>query len=350
MNNDNKIAVITGTGMDSKTMTHYLLSKNYKVIMTHRQNATQDIDKVRELFYDDLVKYPQASLDFVFMELTEQHSVNLAIKKILENTKFGKIDEFYNFAAQSHVGLSFSNPVYTMKATGISVFYILEAIKEYTPKTKVFQASTSEMFGGDPKRCPFNENSLFETRSPYAIAKRVAYDWVVYFRQTYNMFVCSAFGFNHSNNYRHSNFFVQKCCMGASKIALGKQKELYLGNLNFSRDESYTDFCIEAFYKMMQLDKPEDFVIGNGTTHSGEEFLYESFNYFNLNWKDYVKIDNSLIRPNEVVMLIADSKKAQKMISWIPNRISFKKHIELMCKYDYDLESGISKPVRPILI
>ena len=342
----NKIALVTGaTSMDGKTITHLLLSKGYKVILTYRTNAHLNLNDIRDLFIDDLANNPDASLDFVIMEITDSISVRLAIRSILEDPKYGKIDELYNFASQSHVGNSFKNPSYTMQASGISVFYILEAIKEFTPKTKVFQACTSEMFGGDPKNCPFDEKSKMEARSPYAIAKRVSYDWVTYFRQTYGLFACAAFCFNHSNIYRHSSFMIQKCCLGATRIALGKQKEVIFGNLDFERDESYSDFCVEAFWKMLQLDKPEDFVIGRGEAFKGEQFLEESFGYYNLDYKKFVKQDKSFFRDNEVVKLLSNPDKAIKLLKWNPNRISFKKHIELMCEYNHSLESG-NKPIR----
>jgi len=341
-----KVSLITGaTSMDGRSITHLLLSKGYKVILSYRRNAHLNLNHINDLFTDDFKKNPESSLDFILMEITDPTSVKLAIRSILENPKYGQIDEFYNFAAQSNVGISFQNPVYTMQASGMSMFNILEAIKELTPKTKVFQACTSEMFGGDPNRCPFDENSLFETRSPYAVAKRVSYDWVTYFRQTYGLFVCAAFCFNHSNIYRNPDFYIQKVCLAASRISLGKQQELKLGNLQFSRDESYSDFCVEAFWKMLQLDKPEDFVIGRGEAFTGEEFLIEAFRYFNLDWTKFVKIDKSLLRDNEVVKLLANPSKAINKLGWKPNRMSLTEHIALMCEWDYSIESN-NKPIR----
>lgn len=339
--NNSPIALVTGcTGMDAKTISHFLISKGYNVILTYRRTATIDLDGIKELFSEDLINNPKSSLDFIFMDIVDQSSIKYAIKSILENPKYGKIDEFYNFAAQSHVFESFKNADYTMRASGISVFYILESLKDLTPKTKFFQACTSEMFGGSPDRCPFSEDSPFETRSPYAVAKRVSYDWVTYFRQTYGMFACAAFCFNHSNIYRNSTFYIQKCCLAATKISLGKQSELLLGNLSFYRDESLSDFCIEGFWKMLQLPQPEDFVIGRGEAFSGEEFLNESFSYFNLDWKKYVKLDKQFLRDNEVVKLVANPSKAIKLLEWKPNRISLKNHIGLMCEYNNLIETG----------
>lgn len=342
----NKIALITGaTGMDAKTLTHILISKNYKVILTYRSNAHLNLNDIIDLFKNDLIEFPESSVDFIFMDITDQTSVKLAIRKILENPKYGAIDEFFNFAAQSHVGFSFNNPTYTMQATGMAVFNILDALRELSPRTKFFQSSTSEMFGGNPERCPFNEESLFDCHSPYAMAKLVAYNWVKYFRQTYGMFACSAFGFNHSNIYRHPSFFIQKVCLGAARISLNKEQELFLGDLGFERDETYADFSVEAFWKMLQLDKPEDFVIGRGESFSGERILEEAFGYFNLNWKDYVRQDKSLFRANEVVKLVSDPSKAILKLNWDPKRITYQRHIALMCDWDYQTELG-KKPTR----
>lgn len=337
----NKIALITGaTSMDGRTMTHFLLERGYQVILTYRRTATINLDQIKGLFHEDLTKNSKSNLDFIFMDITDQSSIKFGIRSILENPKYGSIDEFYNFAAQSHVFESFKCADVTMKASGIAMFYILESFKELSPKTKIFQACTSEMFGGNPERCPFDENSPFETRSPYAVAKRVSYDWITYFRQTYGMFTCAAFCFNHSNIYRNSSFYIQKCCLAATKISLGKQDELFLGNLSFFRDESLADFCVEAFWKMLQLPEPEDFVIGRGEAFSGEEFLNESFSYFNLDWKKYVKLDKQLLRDNEVIKLVSNPNKAVEKLNWNPKRISLKNHIGLMCEYNLLLESG----------
>ena len=346
INTNKPTALITGaTSMDGKTMTHFLLAKGYKVILTYRRNAHLDLQDITDLFAIDLAKYPGSNLDFVFMDITDQSSIRLGIKSILENTKYGQIDEFYNFAAQSHVGDSFKNADYTMRASGIAVFYILEALHDLSPKTKFFQACTSEMFGGDPKHCPFDENSKFELRSPYSVSKMISYNWVQYYRQTYGMFCVAAFCFNHSNIYRTTNFYISKVCLGATRIFLGKQNDLIIGNLQFARDESLSDFCVEAFWKMLQLDKPEDFVIGRGEAFTGEQFLDEAFGFYGLNWRKYIKQDKSLYRDNEVVKLVANPNKAVKILNWKPNRISLKDHIKLMCEWDHQIESG-QKPIR----
>jgi GDPmannose 4,6-dehydratase len=268
----------------------------------------------------------------------------MCIQNVLQ--KFDKIDELYSLAAQSHVGDSFKNALYTQHASGLSVYYILETLRELSPLTRIYQASTSEMFGGDPKNNPFNEKSPFELRSPYSIAKNLAYNWCQYYRQTYGMYISSGFLFNHSNYYRNYNFYCRHVTSSAARIALGKIDSFSCGNINHYRDEHFSDFGCEAMHKMLQLDFPEDIVVGTGTAHHGEEYLDLAFNYFNLDWKKYIKIDPDKFRPNEVVKLTADCSKAKELLNWNPNRIPFKDHIEIMCKYDYELESG-QTPIRP---
>lgn len=338
----NEIVLVTGTGMDSKTITHLLLSKKETVIMAHRRNSSLNLDELYRIYENDLKQ--GGKLELVLMDITDYNSVSQSVEYILN--KYNRIDKCFNLAAQSHVGDSFKNEIYTIQATGMGLFNVANSLRLLSPATKIFQASTSEMFGGDPNRDIFNENSEFELRSPYAIAKALAYNWVKYFRQTYGMFICSAFCFNHSNIYRNSSFYVQRVCQSAARISLGKQKELTLGNINFWRDESYADFCVEAFHKMLQLDKPEDFIIARGQCFHGEEFLDEAFGYFNLDWKNFVCQDKNLLRPNDVIKLVGNPQKAIDKLDWRPNRMSFKDHIALMCRYDYQLEIGL-KPVRP---
>jgi GDPmannose 4,6-dehydratase len=344
---DQKVAVITGIGMDSKTLTHLLLSKGYKVILTFRRNTSQNLDSLLDFFTEDLVHFPQSKLQTLFMDITDSTSVRTGIEAIL--TENGRIDEFYNLAAQSHVGDSFKNPLYTVVTNGIGVFHILDTLHKLSPKTRFYQASTSEMFGGDPTRIPFNEATPFECRSPYAIGKMLGYNWVSYFRQTYGMFACSGFLFNHSNVYRHKTFFIRKVTNSAAKIALGKQKELILGNLDHWRDEHWSDFGCEAMWKMLNMETPDDYVIANGYAHHGEEYLDLAFGYFNINWKDYVKFDPSYIRPNEVVKLVGNCDKAKSKLGWTPGRLPFDKHIHFMCQYDFELEAG-QKPKRPVVL
>ena len=346
MNHMNNIALVTGAnGMDAKTLTHLLLSKNYKVILTYRRNTYFDEDKIKAVFTDDLLKYPKAELHLQVCDISCRNSVNNCILSVLK--EHSRIDELYLLAANSHVGESFKNKELSIQTNGQSVYYFLEALKNHSNKTRTYFAATSELVGGIESGT-FNEDCLWNPRSPYAIGKALGARWINFYRDSSdsNMFCCSGILFNHSNTYRSKDFVIRKITNTAAKIALGKQSELKLGHLEWARDEHWSDFGCEAMWKILQLDKPENFVVGNGETHWGEEFVDTAFKYFNLDWKKYVKFDDSLKRPNEVVRLIADSTKAQQLIGWKPNRISFNTHINLMCKFDYELENG-GTPSRP---
>ncbi len=342
----NKIALITGYGQDSKTLTHYLLSLNYKVIMTHRRNVSFDESRILSLFTDDLIKYPNSSVEIVFLDHSDNYSVTTGLNSILK--KYEKIDEIYHLGADSNVGDSFKTPERQIQNNGTSAFYLLEWIRINSPSTKFYFAATSECFGGDPSRAPFNEESVLEPRSPYGISKVMGYNWTKFYRQTYGLYSCSGFLFNHSNYYRHPSFFIRRVTQSAAQIALGKINEITLGNLDFWRDETYADYMVVMMHKM--LNNPhgaKDYVVGNGDCYHGEQFLDYAFGYFNLDWKKYVKQDKDRFRPNEVVKLSADSRLVQKDLGWIPNRVSFKTHIDKMCGYDYALEQGIINPKRP---
>jgi GDPmannose 4,6-dehydratase len=332
-----KVALVVGiTGMDGESAAHFLLSKGYTVIGTYRKNSHIDLG--------DLATKYSNRISFEYCEISDFNSVRSCIENTLK--QHGHIDEVYLIAAQSHVGYSFNEPEKTVITNGMSAYNFLENLRLVSIKTKLYFCATSELLGGDPLRCPFNEESEYECRSPYSIGKELGTRWIKYYVQTYGMFACYGILFNHSNCSREKSFFIRKVTNGAARIALGLQNEIKLGNLNFWRDEHWSDLGVEMMWKMLQNDKPETYVICNGNGHYGEEFLFESFNYFNLDWKKYVKIDNSLFRPNEVVKLVGDPSKAIKELGWRPNRISFKDHINLMCEYDYDLELN-KNPVRP---
>lgn len=342
----NNIALITGAGaMDSKTLTHFLLRKNYKVILTYRRSTYFDETKIKEVFRDDLIKYPKSELHLQVCDISCNNSVAECIRSVLK--EHSRIDELYLLAANSHVGESFKNKELSIQTNGQSVYYFLETLTQFSPLTRVYFAGTSELVGGQ-ETGTFNEDCVWNPRSPYAIGKALGARWVNFYRESKDaqLFCCYGILFNHSNIYRSKDFVIRKITNHAAKIAHGKATELKLGHLEWARDEHWSDFGCEMMWTMLQLDKPDNFVVGNGVTHWGEEYLDAAFGYFNLDWKKYIKFDDSLKRPNEVVRLVADSTKAQKQLGWKPNRISFKTHIELMCKYDYELESGIV-PTRP---
>lgn len=327
-----KVGLVIGiTGMDGSAMTRFLLSKGYSVVGTYRKNSKFNENDTGALF--------GGRVDLQYCEITDFHSVASLFKSVLD--KYGKIDEIYLIAAQSHVGFSFKEPEKTVLTNGMSAYNFLENMRLMTPKTKLYFCATSELFGGDPTREVFNEKSSFECRSPYSIGKELGTRWITYYVQTYGLFACYGILFNHSNFDREKSFFIRKVTNGAARIASGKQKELVLGNLNFYRDEHWSDFGVEMMWKMLQRETPKTYVICKGETYHGEEFLNYAFNYFNLDWKDYVKISDDLKRPNEVVKLIGDCSLAKEELGWNPKRMSFKDHMELMCEYDFHLENNL---------
>lgn len=336
----NNIALITGAnGMDAKTLTHLLLSKDYKVILTYRRNSFFDEKNIKSLFKDDLIKYPNSKLECEVCDISCQNSVIECVKSTIE--KHSRIDEIYHLAAMSHVGNSFKQKELSINVNGQSHYYFLEALKNHSSKTKYYGAMTSELVGGMIDGS-FNEECKWNPKSPYAIGKALGARWIDFYKESDDskLFSCYGILFNHSNIYRNFDFVIRKITNTAAKISLGKEKNLKLAHLNWARDEHWSDFGCEMMWKMLQQKKPQNFVIGNGITHWGEEYVELAFNHFNLDWKKYIKFDKNLVRPNEVIRLQADSSKAQQLLGWVPNRISFKKHIELLCDYDIKLEKG----------
>lgn len=333
-----KIAVVTGvTGMDAEALTDILLSRGYTVIGTYRKTATLNLDTIEDSHC------ARGRLHLKHCDIADGQSVKTLLTSTLE--EFGRIDELYLLAAQSHVGLSFTSAESTVLTNGMSVFHFLETLRTLSPKTRTYFAATSELLGGDPARCPFDESSEYECRSPYAIGKELGTRWVKYYQQM-GLFATYGVLFNHSNTSRSLSFYIRRVTNSAARIALGKQDSLPLGNLDFYRDEHWSDFGCEMMWKMLQLDTPETFVICRGEAFHGEQFLDEAFGHFNLRWQDYVKLDKERLRPNEVVKLLGDPSKAVSKLGWQPDRLSFKDHMSLMCQHDYALEKG-EKPKRP---
>jgi GDPmannose 4,6-dehydratase len=324
--------------MDGEALTHFLLNKDYTVIGTYRKNSQLNLETISGLFNN------HSNLNLSYCDIVDSSSVTNLFKETLE--KQGKIDEVYLLAAQSHVGKSFYSPESTVLTNGMPAYYFLENIRLLSPKTRLYFAATSELLGGDPSRCPFDESSEYECRSPYSVGKELGTRWIKYYNQTYGTFASYGLLFNHSNTSRGRDFFIRKVTSSAARIALGKEKELSLGNLEFYRDEHWSDFGVEMMHKMLQLDRPDVFIVCKGECYHGEQFLSEAFGYFNLDWKKYVKLDKSLLRANEVVKLVGNPEKAIQKLGWNPKRMPFKDHIKLMAAYDYELELG-NKPNRP---
>ncbi|MGE5225018.1 MAG: GDP-mannose 4,6-dehydratase, partial [Omnitrophica WOR_2 bacterium] len=244
-------------------------------------------------------------------------------------------DEIYHLAAQSHVRVSFDMPEYTGDVTGLGTTRILEAVRKSGFKIRFYQASSSEMYGR--AKPPQDENTPFEPQSPYAAAKVYAY-WIARnYRDGYKLFVTNGILFNHESPRRGETFVTRKITRAIAAILAGKQKYLYLGNLEARRDWGYAPDYVAAMWKMLQYEKPDDFVVGTGESHSIREFLDESFGYVNLDWKEYVRIDARYFRPNEVDFLQADSKKARELLQWEP-RVCFQDLVKIMVDADMELQ------------
>jgi len=315
-----KTALITGiTGQDGSYLAEFLLEKGYNVYGMVRRSSTQQ---------DDRISHIKDKLELIQGDLLDQLSLIHALEE-------SQPDEVYNLAAQSFVPTSWNQPVLTGEFTGISVTKMLESIRTVDPKIKFYQASSSEMFG-KVRASPQNEETPFYPRSPYGVAKVYGHFITINYRESYDLFACSGILFNHESPRRGHEFVTKKISKAVARIKLGKQKELFLGNLDAKRDWGFAGDYIEAMWLMLQQEKPEDFVIGTGEQHSVREFCEIAFSRAGLNYEDYVKVDKKFFRPAEVESLIADASKAAKVLNWRP-KVSFKQLVEMMV--DADLES-----------
>jgi GDPmannose 4,6-dehydratase len=247
-------------------------------------------------------------------------------------------DEIYNLGAQSHVRVSFDVPEYTTDVTALGTIRILEAIKELGIKPKFYQASSSEMYG-KVEETPQSETTPFHPRSPYACAKVFAYHATVNYREAYKLFACNGVLFNHESERRGETFVTRKVTRAATRIKLGLQDKLYLGNLEAKRDWGYAKDFVEAMWLMMQAEKPDDYVIATGETHSVKEFVEAAFDYLNLDWQKHVEIDPWYYRPSEVDLLQGDASKARKELGWEP-QVGFSELVKLMVDHDLKLATA----------
>ena len=325
-----KVALITGiTGQDGSFLAELLLEKGYRVYGIIRRTSSFNTQRIDHIYQDPHL--PGTRLLLEHGDLSDSSSLNYVLRQV-------KPDEIYNLGAQSHVRVSFDVPEYTADVTGVGTIRILEAIRETGIKTKFYQASSSEMFGkAGPE--PQNELTRFHPRSPYATAKVFAYHTTVNYREAYNLFACNGILFNHESERRGETFVTRKITRAATRIKLGLQKKLYLGNLDARRDWGYAKDFVEAMWLMMQADKADDYVIATGETHSVKEFVQETFAYLDLDWTEYVEIDPWYYRPAEVDYLQGDASKARRELGWEP-KIGFKELVRLMVDYDLKLAQG----------
>ncbi len=315
-----KKALITGiTGQDGSYLAELLLEKGYEVHGLVRRSSsfnTWRIDHIREeivLHYGDLV---------------DQNSLVRALEAL-------EPDEVYNLAAQSHVKVSFEMPEYTTDVTAIGVLRVLDAVRDLGLATRVYQAGSSEMFGL-VQETPQSERTAFHPRSPYAVSKVYGHWMAINYRESYGMHVSNGILFNHESPRRGENFVTRKITMGVAAIKQGRARELRLGNLDAKRDWGYAKDYVEAMWRILQRERPDDYVIATGETHSVREFCHEAFGCIGLDWQEFVKVDPKYFRPAEVDMLLGDAAKARRELGWTP-RVTFKELVRLMVEADLEM-------------
>ena len=296
-----KVALITGiSGMDGSHLADFLLKQNYKVYGMERRSSSANSTNIKHLI---------GKITILNGDMTDQNSLLRCLKE-------SNPDEVYNLAAQSFVGESWNTPEYTSNVTGLGVLRILEAIREFNPKIKFYQASSSEMFGRMIEN-PATENTPFYPRSPYGVSKLYGHWITKNYRESYDMFACSGILFNHESERRGIEFVTRKISNGVAKIKLGLADHITLGNLDAKRDWGYAPDYVKAMWLMLQQEEPDDFVISTGKTHSIREFLDIAFNHIGIqDWSSYIKQDPKYMRPAEVDVLRGDSSKAKSRLDW----------------------------------
>ena len=322
-----KRALITGiTGQDGSYLAELLLSKNYEVHGIKRRSSSFNTSRIDNILPDWHER--AARLFLHFADLSDSTSLIKLLYRL-------RPDEIYHLGAQSHVKVSFENPEYTGDITALGTVRLLEAIRELGAKTKFYQASSSEMFGTTTE-VPQRESTSFRPSSPYACAKVYAHWITVNYRESYDIFACNGILFNHESPRRGETFVSRKITRALARIRAGLQDKLYMGNLEAKRDWGYTPEYVEAMWRMMQLDKPDDFVVATGESHSVREFLECAFEYSGLDWNKYVEIDQRYFRPTEVNILQGDASKAERILGWKP-KVKFSELVKLMVDADVKL-------------
>jgi GDPmannose 4,6-dehydratase len=313
-----KSALITGiTGQDGSYLAELLLNKGYEVYGLVRRLSTPNTTRIEHI------------AEKIFLlegDLTDQSSLNVAVQT-------SQPDEVYNLAAQSFVATSWNQPVLTGDVTGLGTTRILEALRQFSPGAKMYQASSSEMFG--KAEVPQHENTPFHPRSPYAVAKVYAYHATVNYRESYGMFCCNGILFNHESPRRGIEFVTRKITDGVARIYYGLSNDLRLGNLDAKRDWGFAGDYVKAMQLILQQEEPDDFVIATGESHSVEEFVELAFTEAGLDWKKYVTQDERFMRPADVPDLKGDITKAKKNLGWEPE-IKFEELVRIMVKADLD--------------
>ena len=324
-----KKALITGiTGQDGSYLVEFLLKKGYEIWGIIRRSSTFHTGRIDHLYKDP---HEQPKLRLIYGDLTDGGNLSSIINDI-------KPDEIYNLGAQSHVRVSFDTPIYTVNTDALGTLRLLEAVRSCDKAIKFYQASSSEMFG-KVVETPQTEKTPFYPRSPYACAKVYSFWQTVNYREAYNLFACNGILFNHESPRRGETFVTRKITRAATRIKLGLQDKLYLGNLEAKRDWGFAGDYVEAMWLMLQQDKPDDYVISTGQTHSVREFVEVVFQYLDMDWHQYVEIDKRYFRPTEVDLLLGDCSKAKRILKWEP-KVSFKQLAEMMTDADMKIAEG----------
>lgn len=309
-----KRALVTGcTGQDGYWLTALLLQKGYEVHGFCRRNS----------------KLPHAGIRPHYGDLMDPAAIWLAVGACSH-------DEIYHLGAQSHVGASFTNPRYTTEVTGYSTLHLLDAVKQHAPHARVYQAGSSEMFGNAPFTERQDENTPFQPASPYAVAKVFAHHTACLARKADGLFVANGILFNHESTQRGEHFVTRKISRAVGRIVHGLQDSLELGNLDARRDWGHAPEYVEAMWRMLQVDTPDDYVIATGETHTVREFAQAAFEYVGLDWTKYVRTDDAFRRPAEVNVLCGNAAKAEKLLGW-KARIRFKNLVSIMVEHDLRL-------------
>ena len=321
-----KKALITGvTGQDGSYLAELLLEKGYQVWGIVRRSSSFHTGRIDHLYKDP---HEHSRLRLVYGDLTDGGSLSAIVNKI-------KPDEVYNLGAQSHVRVSFDTPIYTVNADALGTLRLLEAVRGMEKTAKFYQASSSEMYG-KAVETPQTETTPFYPRSPYGCAKVYSFWQTVNYREAYGMFVCNGILFNHESPRRGETFVTRKITRAATRIKLGLQDKLYLGNLDAKRDWGFAGDYVETMWLMLRQDKADDYVIATGENHSVREFLDEVFGCLDLDWHKYVEIDPRYYRPAEVDVLLGDASKAKKILKWEP-KVTFQELAKIMTDADMEI-------------
>lgn len=332
-----KKALITGiTGQDGSYLAEFLLEKGYEVYGIIRRSSSFNTGRIDPIYEDPHV--PHRRLHLVYGDLNDASSLNRIIRTI-------QPDEIYNLGAQSHVRVSFDIPEYTGDITGLGPIRLLEAIRESGLKPKFYQASSSEMFG-QVLEIPQRETTPFYPRSPYGAAKVYAYWITVNYREAYGLFACNGILFNHESPRRGETFVSRKITKAAARIKLGIQQDLFLGNLDAKRDWGFAGDYVQAMWLMLQAQRPEDFVIATGETHTVRDLLEAAFTRLQLDWRKHVKVDAKYYRPTEVDLLIGDASKAKQVLGWEP-KVRFQELVSMMVDADLASERERLEGIKP---